>query len=335
VYVQPFDAGRLQVVDAPRPIVDGVAFNPRTGRVMASMSEAGVLAFRRPLTTELVWVDRTGAPQAVVASPAIYMNFSIAPDGRRVAAARVDADTGTSDVWVFGDGTETRVTNAPDWDGDPVWTADGTQVVYSSRRGNRWGIYRRSPTPLGPEEVLLDTDAPVTPLQALPSSDVIFATHPASQSFDLWRLAAGKSTALIPLGGYYPSDARLSPNSKWLAYGRPETGRGLARQTVYLSSPSLASDRRVVADDASSPRWRADGRELFYLARDSSVVAVPFDAAYAPDAARRNVLFRTTGLAITGLIGQLYDAAPNGRGFVVKREVGSSPIQVRVNWTMP
>jgi hypothetical protein len=104
---------------------------------------------------------------------------------------------------------------------------------------------------------------------------------------------------------------------------------------VYLRRLSLASDRRVVADDASSPRWRADGRELFYLAKDSSVVAVPLDSADAPDDASRNVLFRTTGLARTGLSGQLYDAAPDGRGFVVKREVDSSPIHVRVNWTMP
>jgi hypothetical protein len=116
VYVQPFDAKRLQIEGQPRPIVDGVAFNPRTGRVLASMSDAGVLAFRRPLITQLVWVDRRGAPQAVVASLAIYMDFSIAPDGRRVAAARVDAHTGASDVWVFGDGIESRITNAPDWD---------------------------------------------------------------------------------------------------------------------------------------------------------------------------------------------------------------------------
>jgi eukaryotic-like serine/threonine-protein kinase len=333
--VQPFDAGRLQIKDRPRPIVDGVAFNQRTGRVMASMSEAGVLAFRRPSMSELVRVDRRGAPQAVVASPAIYMDFSIAPDGRRVVATRVDAHTGASDVWVFGEGIETRVTHAPDWDGDPVWTADGTHVVYSSRRGNRWGIYRRSPTPLGPEEVLLNTDAPATPLQVLPSSAVIFATRQVDESFDLWRLVNGESTALRQVGGFYPIDARLSRDSKWLAYGRPETGFGVTRQTVYLSSLSLASDRRVVADGASAPRWRADGQELFYLARDSSVVAVPLNSAYEPDDAHRNVLFRTTGPATTGISGHPYDVAPDGSSFVVKRDVGSSPIHVRVNWTVP
>lgn len=335
VYAQPFDARRLQITDRPRPIVDGVAFNPRTGRVTASMSEAGVLAFRRPLITELVWVDRQGVPQAVVASPAIYMNFSIAPDGKRVAAARVDAHSGASDVWVFGDGVETRITNASDWDGDPVWTADGTHVVYSSRRGNRWGIYRRSPVPLSREEELLNTDGPATPLQVLPSSDVIFANRQATTSFDLWRLVQGKSAALAQVGGVYPSDARLSPDSTWLAYGHPETAFGINGQTVFLSRPSLADDRRVVADGASSPRWRADGRELFYLSQDSSVVAVALDSAYTPDETRRNVLFRTTSLAHTGLSGSLYDAAPNGRGFVVKREVGSAPIHVRVNWLTP
>lgn len=285
--------------------------------------------------SELVRVDRRGALQAVVASPAIYMDFSIAPDGKRVAATRVDAHTGASDVWVFGEGLETRVTNAPDWDGDPVWTPDGTHVVYSSRRGDRWGIYRRSPTPLGPEEVLLNTDAPATPLQVLPSSAVIFATRQAGDSFDLWRLVNGESTALRQIGGFYPIDARLSRDSKWLAYGRPETGFGVTRQTVYLSSLSLTSDRRVVADGASAPRWRADGQELFYFARDSSVVAVPLNSEYEPDEAQRNVLFRTTGPATTGLSGHPYDAAPDGSSFVVKRDVGSSPIHVRVNWTMP
>ena len=65
------------------------------------------------------------------------------------------------------------------------------------------------------------------------------------------------------------------------------------------------------------------------------MVAVPLDSAYAPHDARRNVLFLTSGLAMTGLSGQLYDASPDGRRFIVKREVGSSPIHVRVNWTMP
>jgi hypothetical protein len=80
---------------------------------------------------------------------------------------------------------------------------------------------------------------------------------------------------------------------------------------------------------------RKDGRELFYLSQDSSVVAIPLDSAATSDEARRNVLFRTTSLAHTGLSGSLYDAAPDGRGFVVKREVGSAPIHVRVNWAVP
>jgi hypothetical protein len=65
------------------------------------------------------------------------------------------------------------------------------------------------------------------------------------------------------------------------------------------------------------------------------VVVVPLDSAYAPDDARSNVLFRATSFARTGLSGSLYEAAPDGRGFVVKREVGSAPIHVRVNWSVP
>jgi len=73
-----------------------VAHNGRTGRVVAATSEAGVIAFRKPLVTELVWVDRAARLEAPAAPPATYLGFSITPDGRRAAAARLDPRAGTS-----------------------------------------------------------------------------------------------------------------------------------------------------------------------------------------------------------------------------------------------
>jgi len=80
------------------------------------------------------------------------------------------------------------------------------------------------------------------------------------------------------------------------------------------------------------PRWRADGQELFYLSKDSSIVAIPIDPHRTPSDSAGRVLFHTTGLAPTGISGHVYDVAPDGQRFLLKREVASSPIHVVLNW---
>jgi DNA-binding winged helix-turn-helix (wHTH) protein/Tol biopolymer transport system component len=332
LYAQGFDTRRLRITGMPIPLSDSVAYNARTGRVIAAVSEAGVLAFRRPLITELVWVNRSGTPLSRVAPPATYMDFSIAPDGRRVAAARVDPRTGTSDVWVFEDGRELRVTDDAAWDGDPVWSEDGEQVVYSSRRGGKWRIYRRPASAAGQEELLLEADQPVAPLQTLRSRHIVYAARRANVPFDVWALDHGTSRPLARIGGFYPSDARISPDERWLAYGTPETTGGVWSQTIYVSSPPFGEIRRAIAEAASTPRWRADGRELFYLSKDSSVVAIPVDPQRTPSDLPGGVLFHASGLAPTGVSGVVYDVSSDGQRFVLKREVGSSPIHVVLNW---
>ena len=335
LYVQKVDTDRLVLTGEPVPVSDSVAYNAKTARVLAATSETGVLAFRKALTTELVWVDRTGKPQNVAAPPATYVGFAIAPDGRRVAAARVDPRAGTSDVWVFDQERELRVTDSPDWDGDPVWSEDGLNVVYSARREGRWSIYRRQATTVGPEESLLDSDSPVTPLQVLRSTHVVYAARRPTRPFDAWQLDRGKPAPLVRIGGFYPIDARLSPDERWLAYGMPETAGNVWEQPLYVSEPRFRKDRRMLAEAASTPRWRADGQELFYLSKDSSIVAIPIDPRRTPSDSAGRVLFRASGLAPTGLSGQVYDVTPDGQRFLLKREVGSSPIHVVLNWDAP
>jgi DNA-binding winged helix-turn-helix (wHTH) protein/Tol biopolymer transport system component len=332
LYLQRFDIRRMRLTGAPVPLSDSVAYNARTGRVMAATSEAGI-AFRKPLITELVWVDRAGTWQALAASPATYLSFSISPDGRRAAAARLDPRTGTSDVWVFEEGREVRVTDTPDWNGDPVWSEDGLHVVYSSRRGDRWQLYRRQATAVGPEELLLDTDNPVTPLQVLRSTHIVYAARRAMPPFDVWKLERTRPTPLTRIGGFYPSDARLSPDERWLAYGMPQTTGNTWEQALYVSgTPFRDSSRREIAEAASMPRWRADGHELFYLSKDSSIVAISIDPQRTPSDSAGRVLFRASGLARTGISGDVYDVTPDGQRFLLKREVGSSAIHVVLNW---
>src|SRR4030095_6163070 len=105
-----------------------------------------------------------------------------------------------------------RVTDNPDWDTSPVWSTDGKYILYASRRQNRSRLYRRNPTAIAPEEVLLDSETPIPPLQALSTTDVMYATQRPRLPFDVWQLAEGRrATPLLRVGGAYPVDARLSP----------------------------------------------------------------------------------------------------------------------------
>ena len=333
LYVQPLDARAGRLHGTPILLADGVAYNTRTGRVQAAISETGVLTFRKALVTELVWVNRAGVPQGVAAPAATYLDFSISPDGRRVAAAKIDSRTGTSDIFVFEDGRGVRVTEDAGRDGDPVWSEDGEHVAYSSRREDRWRIYRRTATAVGPEELLLEADTPVTPLQILPSTKIVYSARRSSQPFDLWKLGREGSTPVALVGGFYPSDARLTHDEQWLAYGRPEARSGPWGQTVYVSGPPFDDTRRAIAEAASTPRWRADGRELFYLSEDSALVAIPIDPRRTPSDSPGEILFQASPMARTGLTGQLYDVTWDGQRFLLKREVEPSPIQVVFNWT--
>ena len=332
LYVQRFDTRRVRFSGAPIPLADGVGYNTRTGRVLAAISETGVLAFRTALVTELGWVDRAGTPQGRAAPPGTYLGYSIAPDGRRVAAARVDPRTGTSDIWVFDNGREMRVTDDPGWDDDPVWSDDGHHVAYSSRRGERWRIYRRQATTVGPEELLLDQDTPLRPLQILPSTLIVYSAQRSSVPFDIWKLGHEGSKALARVGGMPLGDARLSQDEQWLAYVSPEATGGIWNQTVYVSAHPFGESRRPIAEAASTPRWRADGRELFYLSKDSSLVAVPVDPQRTPSDSAGGMLFRASGLAPTGISGLVYDVTRDGQRFLLKREVDASPIYVVSNW---
>jgi Tol biopolymer transport system component len=243
----------------------------------------------------------------------------------------VDPRTGTSDIWIFDGARELRVTDDPGWDGDPVWSADGNDVIYGARRRGRWQIIRRPATAVGSERLLLEVDTPVSPLQFLRSTQIVYTAQRARGPFDIWKFGDQEPTPLARTGGFYPSDAQLSPDERWLAYGRPEASGAPSSQAVYVSAlPS--GEGRAIAEAASAPRWRADGRELFYLARDSTVVAMPVDPQRTPSESEGDLLFRASGLAPTGVSGQVYDVTPDGRRFLLKREVGPSAIHVVLNW---
>lgn len=131
----------------------------------------------------------------------------------------------------------------------------------------------------------------------------------------------------------YPADVRLSPDGRWLSYGVPQRTGMFAGQTLYLSHRPFLETRQAIAEGDSTPRWRSDGRELFYLSQDCSIVGGAIENENLTGAPAAHVLFRSPVPAPSGVIGQAYDVAPDGERFVLKRQAGSSPIQVSSAWS--
>jgi len=293
---QRFDVDRARVNGAPMPLADGVPIGggaavdgrPAGGGAF-SVSESGLLTYRTvaPVRTKLVWFDRAGRIVAPVALPAFerFADVELSPDGMRIAFAHGTRPF-AEDVWVvdLATGQATQVTFHPTPD-RPIWSGDGEWLVFESARPEAPGLYRKMWKGDKPEELLFrkDVGEPEWPSDWA-TTGIVFERPQSVASAEALLLPLdgdGKPHRLVQSPVSQP-DAKMSPDAKWIAYTRGEPGE---RPDVFVQSTSIPSALwRMSTSGGTFPRWRSDGRELFYLAGDGSLMAVPM----APGAAQLN-----------------------------------------------
>ena len=331
---QAFDGFKLRVTGPPSPVAAQVAFNVGTGRGTFSVSQNSVLAFRSTDTNELVWVDRSGRPLGHVGSSGNYVRFAVSPDNSLVAASRIDPQLGASHIWIIEatGSRERRLTFDSSWETQPLWSRDGSRVAFGSNRRGRWEIYEKASNGDGPDRLLLSSATSVSPEDWSPDGRMLYQQSNLKTKGDFWLAAPGDGKPLaLPYLESDEGNARISPDGRWIAYKAYESG-----WFIYVRSMSSPENRWQVSsavDQFSEPRWRGDGKELFYLAPDLSIMAVSIEpgSAFKVGPARR--LFPTEAAAPSGLAGQAYDVATDGQRFLVKKPASVSPITVVVNWT--
>jgi DNA-binding winged helix-turn-helix (wHTH) protein/Tol biopolymer transport system component len=330
---QSVDVDQRRMSGPPRPIAEGIAFNGGSRRANFSLSRNGVLAYRTVSETQLVWFDRAGNTIAPAGPPAGYLQFRIAPDRQAVVAARLDPLVGTSDLWILGPDahSERRLTFDAGWDRDPIWSPDGTRIRFASDRGLRWQMFEKPSDGEGPDRMVFFVDRNVWPQDWSATRGVLFNEwdHDQQTKSDFWLLRNGVATtpARLPDVEAGAQHGRISPNGRWLAYESYETGT-----SVYVRPLDSVESRWQIAVSGSEPRWRADGRELFYLSGDLSLMALEVDTgpAFRAKSARR--LFQTRAVTPSGMIGgQVYDVSADGQRFLIKTAASLSPITVVVN----
>jgi DNA-binding winged helix-turn-helix (wHTH) protein/Tol biopolymer transport system component len=297
-----------------------------------SASETGALALRTEaqVRSTLVWRDREGRPLGTLGKPDDYWQAAISPDGRFVAVVRHDSLTGVFRAWTaslpYG---QMEVVSNTDHVDSVTWSHDGRILYYIDFVERK--LFRRSVNPRGPEELVQsiaigDNIRDVSPYGL---TMVVERSTDRIHSVIEWSGINPLQWHLIDSNGFV-GNTSLSPDGSSLAFGSNRSGR----MEVYLADfPGMQNVRRVSADGGSWPRWRHDGKELFYIADDESLMSVDYPRSERNRGARPKSLFRTA--LANAVRNPLYDVASDGSRFLlIERDssISESDVELLLNW---
>ena len=334
LFARPFDFDRMLLSGDATPIAQHLEQWAGIGAPKFSVSENGVLAYQMAgAESDLIWRDRRGAEIGRVGSPAAYNSISLSPDGNRLVAGIVN-QRGVRDLWTIDvdRGIPARIDSAGLDSYAPLWSPDGKRIVYCKAVHLPPFLHVR--TLAGGEDKVL---VPSTGTMQCPtgiSSDgrfLLFEDRNPTTAWDIWVLPldseAPRATPLIRTP-QSERDASFSPDGGWIAYASDETGQS----EVYAQPFRGPGERlRISTSGGSTPHWRRDGKELFYLSADGHLMAVSVTPGKELGPSAPVALF----LAGQGSAeGAGYEVSPDGQRFLVASPVpGSEDAAVMVNWT--
>jgi serine/threonine protein kinase len=343
---RPFDASTLRVTGDPTPIAEQVERNPHSGsrRGAFSVSQNGVLAFRPTVDTELAWFDRSGRRLEKIAPRGHYSNPALSPDQKRVAVARLDPETGTQDIWLIelARSVVSRFTVSASYSDMPVWSEDGSRVLFRAQRGGKWDFRQKASTGTGPEETLLTgLDLIAAPLAwSQGGRFLVYARRndPGFRGADLWLLPWLGDRKPFPYmqTRFDEPQGQPSPDGRWMAYVSDESG---SNEVYVRPFPSGEGKWQISVHGGSEPSWRGDGKELYYLGANQDLMAVALETSPVLKAGEPTRLFESpmsSGFINLGYTRNQYAAAADGQRFLINQGAGpvpTSPVTVVVNWT--
>jgi len=345
---QRFDAGRVELVGDRFPVIaDDVAINLTNSAAGFTVSANGILTYRGGLGAGrrvMTLYDAAGRQSATVGAPAVYQSPAISPDSERVAVFRQDGSAG--DIWIFDlvRGTSSRFTFDAATDTAPIWSADGTRVVFSSNRDGAFDLYVKNAGGGGQEEVLFKSDhAKLADHWSHDGRFVVYRDEDPKTGWDVWVLPLDGDRKPRPLlqTPFREIQGRFSPDGRLLAYVSDETGR----DEVYVQSfPQSGGKWQISTSGGVQPRWRRDGREMYFHALDNEVMAVEVSGT-SEDAFKAGVPRRLFPAMLATRVTDRnnLDAALDGQRFLIianenqaTQAVGQlSTITIVVNWLAP
>jgi eukaryotic-like serine/threonine-protein kinase len=342
---QQFQLETLEVRGEPFAVADSVDAIA-LGTAALSAATDGTVAFKAAnAPRRLIWFDRSGAELTEVAigphdsGSGGGLVPELSPDFKRLAVQKTVAVN--VDVWLVDieRGVAARVTSDPGADQWPLWSPDGRRVVFSSNRTGNMELYEASSGGSEPEVPLLAMPGTTVATSWSSRNDgILFAQLSAKTGFDLWVLPltgdrkpyAIANREFDELGGQFSHDGR------WVAYETNESGRF---EIVVQPFPGPGAKQQISNGGGVAPRWRADGRELFYVGPDRTIIGVPVTVSpngptIEAGKPTRLVAGRIVGAPYTGAAKPFYAVTADGQRFlvVVPADETSTPTTVILNW---
>ncbi len=339
LFAQRFDERTARLLGEPSLLAEDVSYFPNTGDGAFSVSETGVLAYRTATSpSRVTWVDRDGKEIGRLGQPMRMGGFRISPDGSRVAMAIRDIKTGTGDIWVFelARGVSSRLHSDAVHEFMPVWSPDGAMLVYGSDRNGAPDIYEiaAGETP-GQERLVIQQEGYQQPEDV--SRDGGFLAYTRAErwpNLDIWLLPLQGPRRPLPWAQtrFNESSPRFSPDGRWIAYQSDESGD----PEIYVALTRGGGGKmRISPAGGQSPRWRADGKELYYVGPGGVVTAVGMTPGTPLGAGAPVPLFRVAQrVEQTGGVAT-YDVAADGSRFLIGIPTDldrESQVHVILNW---
>ena len=348
---QPFAPDRLQFTgDAVSLDVRVAKFGGELGAF--SVSDTGTLIYREPRdetpTRQLVWIDRNGKTvRATDDQFSMGPGLRLSPSGKQIAFV----EGNPPDVFVYDleRHVKTRLTTSPETDHNPVWSPDGSRVVFDSHRqgpdpqsASDAGLYERPSNGATAEQPMLDREKGVQHSPRDWSTDghtLVFAKQGQNGRWNLWGLPLTGDRKPFPyrISEFNENEAALSPNGRFLAFTSNESGRN---EVIVQPFPDAGRGRwQISSEGGSAPRWRSDGRELFYIDLKGRIVGLSVTVTGPTFSIQQTSLTMQTPLPVplqTAGSSAPYDVAPDGQRFLLTLPitgVSATPISVRVNWS--
>ncbi len=335
---QRFDSRTYVLSGEPHTINDEVQYFPQTDLAVFDVAGKQTLAVQTgkgaAAMSQLLWLDRNGKQVGtVVGPPGAFSNPGLSPDGRRMAIDQTDSDGRHQNVWIheLANNALTRLTFNPGLNQDPVWSPDGKRIVYTSSQKINFRLYQKSADGSGSEEQVADLGVP----QQGPwdwSRDGKYLL--VRKDTELWYMSAADGQLKPFLQGQSSvRNAQFSPAGRWVAYSSNETGNW----EVYVSSFPIATSKwQVSRGGGEEPRWRRDGKELFYLSGEGKMMAATVGTGSNFEAGPPVTLFQTQRRQpISAQDFFSYDVTADGQRFLINSKLdtpNAAPLSIILNW---
>jgi len=349
LFAQDFDPRRLELTGEPVPLANHVAkFLLSAGY---SASETGILAYRTALrTSQLTWFDRQGKELGNLresAPPGYVDDVSLSPNGIQLVTTRIDPiakDLGVA-LWVtdLPRGVSTRLSFEKVPQGSPVWSADGRYLAFGTTRPGGMAIIQKPSNGSGAEHLLVAA----SPDEKYPndwsanSQALLYTRQESGKDTGLWLADLSRNAdqpgTVRPLidTAFNEAHGQFSPDGRWIAYASDESGRWEIYVQSFTNSKEPETKMQVSRDGGLEPRWRRDGRELFYISGDGKLMSVGITSGSTFHAEAPQPLFQVKDISRKPDRFEVFSWAvsSDGKRFLISRDLPSTePVSVVLNW---